>query len=276
MRKTMGEQCMQKRRGGKQAPPGYYTASEAAARLGLNRNTFFYYVRAGKIKKYVPELRTEGFYNRKEIDKMATEIALYLHLQEEPGTETGLAAGQEDAVAIVDMLHSFGWRCAEPWQYLGWWKVNPLTHFAVRTGGRIVGTIGCTPYRREAREGRMSGRLRAWDVQPSDIRPYHKGANDVYMGIETRQDVPDHRRYAARLISGFLSFLGELAQQGIIIRRIYGVSAEPGGQELARNLGFVAQPHKPGDLYENWQRYMLDLESSESHFARRYREMRDS
>lgn len=259
---------------GKQPPPaGYYTAKEAIQRLGLSRNTFYYYVKQKKIKRYMPPPpRSEGYYSKKEIDDLAVEIALFLATREEAGTETGIAAGREDAEAIVDMLHSFGWQCATVEQYLAWWQVNPLTHFVVKDQGRVVGEIGCTPYTIEAREGRMSGRLRSWDVKPGDIRPFHKGSNDVYIGIEVRQDTPDSKRYAFRVISGFLSFLADLAAQGIIIRCIYGVSAEPPGQQLARHLGFVEQPHEPGDLYENWQRYLLDLEISESRFAQLYRE----
>jgi hypothetical protein len=262
---------MQKRRAGKQAPAGYYTASEAAARLGLNRNTFFYYVRAGKIKKYVPPMRSEGYYNKKEVDTMATEIALYLHLQEEAGTETRLARSREDAQGIVEIMQSLGWQHATIEQYLAWWEVNPNIHYIVTDRGQVMGNLACVPYTAETIEERLAGRKRAWHVTSADIRPYEPGTYDVWMGIEVRQDVPDSRRYAFRLISGFLSFLEDLAKQGIFIRRIYGVSAEPPGQKLARNLGFVEQPHEPGDLYENWQRLMLDLETSPSHFAQLYR-----
>ena len=265
---------MQKRRGGKgkQAPQGYYTASQAAARLGLNRNTFFYYVREGKIKKYVPLMRTEGYYNKGEIDKMATEIALYLHLADEVGTETRPARSREDAEGIVEIMHSLGWQHASVEQYLSWWEVNPNIHYIVTDQGRVMGNLACVPYTAETIEERLAGRKRAWHVTPADIRPYESGNTyDVWMGIEVRQDTPDSKRYAFRVISGFLSFLGDLAAQGIIIRRIYGVSAEPGGQRLARDLGFIEQPHTPGDLYENWQRYMLDLETSDSHFAQIYR-----
>jgi MerR HTH family regulatory protein len=63
-----------RKRGGatKQAPPGFYTAREAANKLGLNIYTFRRYVRAGKIQRYVPPLRKEGYYNKEEIDQIAS------------------------------------------------------------------------------------------------------------------------------------------------------------------------------------------------------------
>lgn len=259
--------------GRKKAPEGFYTAQQAMARLGLNKSTFYHYVSIGKIEKYLPPLRSEGYYAKKEIDQMATEIALYLltHTEEQSGVQVRTARSREDAEGIVAMLHSFGWQSATVEQYLSWWEVNPLIHVVVTDHDTVMGNIACIPYIPATIEERLAGRKRAWDITPEDIRPYRRGSYDVYMGIEVRQDVPDFRRYAFRLISGFLTFLEELAAQGIIIRRIYGVSAEAPGQKLARDLGFVEQPKEPGDLYDTWKRYMLDLETSDSQFAQQYR-----
>jgi len=59
------------------APPGYYTASQARQKLGMPSSTFNLYVRDGKIKRYVPPLRSEGFYSQAEIDQLADEIAQF-------------------------------------------------------------------------------------------------------------------------------------------------------------------------------------------------------
>lgn len=68
-----------RKRGGatKKAPPGFYTAREAANKLGLNIYTFRYYVRAGKIQRYVPPLRKEGYYSKEEIDRIASETETF-------------------------------------------------------------------------------------------------------------------------------------------------------------------------------------------------------
>jgi hypothetical protein len=266
-------QQQKKRRGGdvkKLAPAGFYTPKEAMARLGLNRNTFYYYVRSGKISKYIPPLKSEGYYAKKEIDMMATEIALYFHthVEEQTGTETRIARA-EDVAGVCGVLDSFGWKRASVEQRLSWYEVNPFIDYVVLHDGNVQGYITAVPYRREALEDMMAGRKRAWHIKPSDILPYQQGKTyDLYVGIAVRQDSTEHTRYAFRLISGFLSFLEELAAQGIRIRRLYGVSAEAPGQKLSRAIGFVEQTPEPGDLFP---RFMLDMETSSSAFAQRYR-----
>ena len=269
-----------RQRGGnvkKNAPPGYYTAQEAAARLGLNRNTFYYYVKTGKIKRHVPPTRTEGFYRKKDIDEMALQIALYFHTHvEEQSTSETRVARPEDAQGIYDVLASFGWKTATVAQRLAWYKVNPFIDYVVIDHEQVIGYITAVPYTDAAMADMMSGRKRAWDIRPEDIRPYRPGTYDLYTGIATRreegqtQNLETRNRYAFRLIAGFFSFMEELAAQDILIRRFYAVSAEPPGQRLSRMLGFVELEAQPGDLFP---RFVLDLETSDSHFARLYRQM---
>src|SRR5258707_1114195 len=120
------------KRGGdvKRAPDGYYTAKQAIELLGLSRASFYDYVEDGKIKRYVPPLRTEGFYKKKEIDLMAAQIALILHIElsdEEDTLITTRVAKPEDAQGIREVLtEGFGWQSASVEQRLAWYRVNPL------------------------------------------------------------------------------------------------------------------------------------------------------
>ena len=93
----------------------------------------------------------------------------------------------------------------------------------------------------------------------------HKEEDVQVPGISERRS-----RYAFRLIAGFFSLVTDLAEQQIIIHRLYAVSAEKPGQRTAQLLGFEPLPAEPGDLFP---RFALDLETSESHFARAYREL---
>lgn len=262
------------------APPGYYTAKEAADRLGLKRDTFYYYVRIGKVKRDVPPGRTEGFYRKKEIDELATQIELYLHVRaSEDETSEARVARLEDAQGIYDVLDSYGWQTASVAQRLSWYKVNPYIDFVVTDQGKVMGYITAVPYAEAAMADMMAGRRRAWHIRPDDIRPYRSGeVYDLYVGIAIHKEeavqVPDinERRshWAVRLIAGFFSFVTDLAEQQIIIRRLYAVSAEKPGQRTARLLGFEPLAAEEGDLFP---RFVLNLETSESHFARAYREL---
>lgn len=264
-----------KKRGGnvKRAPEGYYTASEAAKRLGLNINTFRYYVQHGKIKRYVPPLRSDGYYSKKEINQLATETALFFHTLEDEaiqGTVTRVAL-PEDVQGIYNVLDSFGWQTAPVELRIEWYKVNPAIDYAVLSDRVVMGYITAPPYTPNALEGIMSGKKRAWHMTPEDILPYQSGRRyNLYIGIAVRQDIPNHTRIAFRLIAGFIDFLEELAVQGVIITAMYAISDQEDGQRLCRALGFVEQAKKDGDKYP---RFMLDLAVSDSQFARRYREM---
>lgn len=133
------------------------------------------------------------------------------------------------------------------------------------------GYISAVPFKPDAMEDIMSGKRRAWDMNPNDILPYESGQHyDVFIGIVTRKDIPNHtQRFGFRLISGYLDFLEELASKDILIHRIYAVSAEKDGQKLSRALGFIELPAQAGDLFP---RFMIDMQTSSSRFAQRYRE----
>lgn len=207
---------------------------------------------------------------------MSTEIALYFHLHEETGTETRVARA-EDAQGVYDVLDSFGWQTASVEQRLAWYKVNPFIDYVVAHNGAVIGYITAVPYTPEALADMMAGRKRAWHIKPADIKPYRAGESyDLYIGIAVRQDLELHTRYAARLISGFLSFLIEMAGQGIMVRCLHAVSAEEPGQRFCRALGFVERPNEAGELDaftpgKPLIRFVLDLETSDSHFAQLYR-----
>jgi predicted DNA-binding transcriptional regulator AlpA len=272
----------QKKRGGdmkQSAPPGYYTAKQAMARLGLNSSTFYYYVRNHTIPKKIPPMRKEGFYPKKEIDQLANQVALFFHtstLEQVPSTEVRVAR-PEDAQGIYDVLDSFGWRTASVEQRVAWYKVNPFIDYIVFFEGRIAGYITSIPYSPEAMAAMMAGTKRAWDITPAEILPYKESKTyDVYVGIATRQDIPEHFNLARRLIVGFMTFLEDLAQQGIIIRHMYAVSAEKDGQKFCRDLGFSERPNHVGEVYafdiqKPLIRFVLDLETSQTIFAKRYR-----
>jgi len=262
-----------KGRGGdvKRAPKGYYSAREAQERLEMKPSTFRYYILKGKIKRHVPPMKTEGYYKRTEIDRLAAEMALFMHTDDEKlATETRIAQAS-DAQGVVDVLLSFGWQTATADQRRSWYRVNPYQDYVVVRDGQVAGYIWAVPLKAEALEGMMSGKKRGWHIQPQDILPYEPGrAYNLYIGIATRKDVEQHtQRVGFRLISGFFTFLEELGEQGIAIHQLYAVSAEPEGQKLCRDLGFIQQPAQEGDKFP---RFMLDLRTSDSHFAKLYRQ----
>lgn len=274
-----GNQPAKRSRGGavKVAPPGFYTAKEAQKKLGLNASTFGYYVRTGRIDKTIPPLKKEGFYHKKGIDMLASELALFLHTtrEEVPPTETRFAQSLDDAKGIVHVLETLGWPTTVPEQRTEWYQVNPFIDYIALLNNDIAGYIHAVPLKPGTLADMMAGRKRSWNIAPQDILPYRQHTTaDLYTGIATRSDIAlKPRRYVGfRLISGFFSFLEELAEKQIFIRRLYAVSAEEDGRSLSKSIGFVQQPTQEGDLFKN-ARFMMDLETSNFHFAKVYREV---
>lgn len=263
-----------KGRGGdvKRAPDGYYTAKQAQERLEMKPSTFRYYVLRGRIQRHVPPLKTEGYYLKEEIDRLATELALYTHTatDEKQVTKTRIAQ-PADAQGIVDVLLSFGWQTTTAQQRIDWYKVNPFVDYVALIDGIVGGYIHAVPYEPETLEALMSGKKHSRQVRPSEILSYEPGKSySLYIGIASRKDIAHHvQRVGFRLISGFFVFLEELAARQIFIHRLYAVSDQPDGIELCRGLGFVQLPAQEGDKFPRW---MLDLETSDSHFARLYRQ----
>ena len=256
----------------KKAPAGFYTAKQAREKLGLSESTFHYYVKRGIIKKVLPAYRKEGYYRQAEIDEMALKAAAVFHVAvlEEPHVKTRVAT-YEDIPGIVEVLTSMNWPTTSVEQRASFYNVNPSIDHAVLSYGKVAGYLTAIPYKPKALEDIMSGKRRSWDMTPDDILPYTPGQSyTLYVGIATRQEFHNPRMLSARLIVSFIQFLQRMAiEQGIIITRLVGVSNEEMGINLSEQLGFIKQPAQPGD-YAN--RYALDVATSDSHFARLYRE----
>jgi hypothetical protein len=266
-----------KRRGGNMksvAPAGNYTAAQAIERLGFSRRRFYSFVDAGKIPVYRPPQARDGYYPKKEVDMLADELAIYLLQTSESIHTVFRQATPDDAEGIHNVIKSLGWPATPADRQRGLYKNNDKINWLVEAHGLIIGYINASPFTESVREGVMSGRLRGWDIRPDDILPYVPGlAYNLFTGIAVRQDVPARRQYAARLISGFLRELENMARAGITVKCMYAVSDQPDGIELCTGLGFVKEPVQKGDLFG---RYVLDIEAADSPFAKRYREAIDT
>src|SRR5581483_3183334 len=85
-------------------PSGFYSGKEAAERMGIPIASFYRHVKAGDIKKYIPPGGgKEGYYERKMIDKMAHERALFMLAHSIEPITFSRASNEEDLKGIVDL-----------------------------------------------------------------------------------------------------------------------------------------------------------------------------
>jgi len=254
------------------APSGTYTAGEAIKKLNMPATTFHHYVKIGKIKKIVPPGRSEGFYEKAYIDKMARASQLFT-LQYATDSSTFEVATAEDAKGIYEVIASlWGTLNTTPIETrLSWYKSNPEIDYVIKQEGIVTGYVTLMPLRHDVIEKLMSGKMRGWDIKAEDILPFIPGTPiECYTGVAVRADVYKKERYGMRLIGGILDTMQGLAKRGINITKIYAVSDTPNGVKLSRGLGFEENPPAEGSTFNQ---YVLNVEKSESPFAQEYRQL---
>jgi hypothetical protein len=250
----------------------YYTASEAQDRLGMNEGNFYYLVKTGKIKKFTPPGKKQGLYPKTEIDRLAREMLAFMVYDETQGLQFMKATTDDDfkeehelaALLFGNSIHSLETRMA-------WLEKNPDLDFIIRDHGRLVGFINLLPTKHEAIMRFMNGEIRGWEISPEDVLPFTPGSSMecIIMGMATAQDVEITRRvqYGAKLLSGLIEFLCELAEKNISITKFYATSATPTGISILKNAGF----QEIGQIGKRIA-FELDVKTSHDRLATEYRQ----
>jgi len=253
------------------APKGLYTASEAIKKLNMAPTTFHHYVRTGRIKKITPPGRSEGYYERAYIDKMAKASQLFA-IQYATDTATYSVATPEDAQGIYEVITSlWGSLFTTPVETrLSWYKKNPEIDYVVKQDGIVAGYVTIMPLKHETIEGLLTGKIRGWDIKQDDILPFTPEIPvECYTGIAVRAGVYKPEKYGMRLILGIMETMLELARKGVSIKKLYAVSDTPDGVKISRDLGFEETSPAPGSTF---RQFTLDLETSNSPYALEYRQ----
>jgi len=256
----------------KKPAKGLYTAGEAIKKLRMPQATFHHYVKIGKIKKVVEPGKTEGFYEKAYIDRMAKASELFaIHYATDSAT-FGVAT-PEDAQGIYEVIASlWGTLFTTPVETrLSWYQINPEIDYVVKQDDIVAGYITIMPLKHEIIEKLLAGKIRGWDIRPDDILPFTLGTPlECYTGAAVRAGVYKPEKYSMRLIMGIMEIMQEFARKGILIQKLYAVSDTPDGVKLSRDLGFNEMPPAPNSTF---RQFVLDLETSESPYAQEYREV---
>ena len=265
-------------------PPAFYSASQAARRLGLNRGTFFNYVKTGRINKYVPPGASEGFYSRAEIDTMAQERELFF-LQYATGPRIFERATTEaDIRGIVDLCVSFYGVGNTPSleTRLEIWRKNPDVYYVIKQDGYVVGYISLIWFSDEAlrflmgptvpQEVTAAGNGVYSVTGPENVRPFQPGQpiDNLFISLAVRPGLTleQQRKYGFRLLRDTLDVLKDFAERGMPVRKLLATSEKQDGIRLARDMGMEETAY-PGDKL---LRFELNLMTGESQLARGYQE----
>jgi hypothetical protein len=260
------------------APKNFYTATEAIERLGMPRNTFFRYVRSGKIKKVIPPGQVEGYYPKNEIDKLArAREAFTIDYASDPSTFRKAEEGDIRGIQKLyeDLLRSTGRQGSATYEErLKCFQKNPEIFYIVEQEGILVGYLGMLPLTKE-NIGQIMPRsnesTRVSKITSEDVVRFELGEIDnIFLIMEVRQGLSRSKQYAARLINEGIEVLENLGRRGIIIKNLYATSSTPDGIRICRGIGFeeTKSPVYPDIVY-----FSLNLETARTPFVGRYQEI---
>jgi hypothetical protein len=251
------------------APSGFYSATEAMKRLGMARSSFYDLVEKGKIKRVIPPGRSDGYYPKTDIDRMAKAKELFiLEYTEEPSTFE--QATEEDIAGLYEVCKTL-WRNTPSYETrLEWYHKNREMYYIVKQDNIIVGFFGIIPIKRETLKKMMEQpglNETAEDILVFEDRvPVH----GVFLEIGVRSDIPINKKYGRHLIEGGFDVLEKLAKRGIIIEKAYAHSRTPNAINICRRMGFDETPPVEGD---NKIRFEMELKKSTYPLLREYQKI---
>ena len=263
------------------APKNFYTATEAIKKLGMPRATFFNLVKAGKIKKVIPDGYKEGYYPKREIDKMALAREMFT-LQYTSDSSIFRRAEEQDIQGITDLgVSLFGTSTTPSYENrLACWQKNPDAYYVIEQDELIVGWIAIVPLKKDAIDILMGHAQEAVSmfvgmhqnvIIPENILPFTpETVQNVFLTIGARQGLPRSKSYGMRLLSGGYEVLKEFAKRGCIVEKLYATSRTPDGVRLCKNLGFQEEATNNTSAVK---RFWLDLERSKLPFLQEYQEI---
>jgi hypothetical protein len=132
-----------------------------------------------------------------------------------------------------------------------WLRKNPDIDYLLKQGDQLMGYLTFVPLRPETIEDLLTLKRYAKDLTANDILTYElQTPIDIYgkaIGVKPGLSLSQKRLYGERLILGAKNVLLDLAERGIVIRRIIAHSFAPDGIRLMKHIGFTQTPPKAPD-----------------------------
>jgi hypothetical protein len=266
-----------------QPPKDYYTSTQVKKILNISGAMVANYVEKGRIKHVVPPGRTHGFYLKKDVDKLATEINAFFNLEEEADNANFLPATAKDIPACIDLNKELfpeieaydNIALTEKWR--AWIRKNPDVVYMLEKEGGVVGIFTLLPFKpnserlKEILSADISILLGDVNISAEDIEEYKKGDHvQLYfaeIGIKPSLDKFLRRKYGAKLISKSIDMIVNLGSKGILIDNIVAVGASKSGVRLLQHFGFSEVVfHRP-----DTRMFELDMMESGAPVAVNYR-----
>ncbi len=230
-----------------QPPPGYLTAKEAAARLGISDSLLSRYVSQNKLHRYGPEERKHKFYKESEVEALRETERLFTGEYEKGDYKKHPVSKFEQATpadmpAIVEISSRIFGDPPPLETRLAWQRKAPESFYVLRNAaGDIVGYTSVLALRRDTLERFVRDEISSEQITADDVEEYRPGrALHLYVmaiGIDPAYSVREKHEYGARLVAGLFSWLLDLAARGVEIETITARTYKPDGLRLLRKMG---------------------------------------
>jgi hypothetical protein len=254
----------------KQTAKYYYTAAEARGVLGLDEQSFQYWIRRGRIKKVQRPGRSQAVYSKREVNELATRIAATI-LTEQPADIVFGKATIDDIEKEAALAHLiFGEKADAKEECKAFIEKNHNITYHLYDKDQLVAYINVVPLEHEAIEEFMLGKVIAWNIDTNKIRQFTPGEpiGCLIIDMITTPLVPPARRtfYGSRLLSELVKILSEAGRQGVEITKLYAASDTPTGIRILKNAGFqIIHESRKGRFS-----FMLDIEHSNEKILKEY------
>jgi hypothetical protein len=241
------------------------------------------YAKKGRIHYMVPEGREQGFYSKKDVDRLAIELNVFFEIETE--ISSFAAATIAEIPACINLNRELFTNTLnstndvilyKKWER--WMKKNPQIVHVLKREEEIIGITITLPVKPKSEKlekalnsdiSMLQGDI---NISAEDIEEYQEGNHiQLYIagiGIKPSLDKDLRRKYGARLISSFADSIVSLGKKGVVIETILAVGATRSGIKLLQHFGFneVIFPRSDTRLF------ILNMEESGAPMAHAYRE----
>ncbi|GCE11817.1 hypothetical protein KTT_16760 [Tengunoibacter tsumagoiensis] len=267
-----------------QAPKGYYTATEVKQILNISDSMIRRHVEKGLITYTTPPNRKQGFYLKKDVDKLRNDLETFLNLEDEIETTVFTTATQADIPACVALNRELFTASVDTddntliQKWTSWIRKNPEVVHVLKANNEVLGIATIIPFRpgstkyEKVMHSDTSILLGDVDIEEEDIEEYRAGHKvQLYIaeiGIKPSLDKELRRRYGAKLISSFMNTIVDLGTRGVIIDSMTSVGATKSGIKLLQHFGFSEVLFPRTDT----QMFSIDMKQSGAPIIQAYRE----
>lgn len=267
-----------------QPPKDYYTSTQVKKILNISGAMIANYVGKGQIKHIIPPGRKQGYYLKKDVDKLATELNTFFNLEEETETTDFTIATMEDLYACITLNRElFTTKSNESDEtifkkWAAWLKKNPEIVYVLKRDNEVIGIATMLPFKphsqkfNEILRGDTSILLGNVNISTRDIEEYKPGNHiQLYIaeiGIKPSLGKDLRRKYGAKLISKLIDVVVGLGKRGVVIEDIVAVGATKSGVRLLQHFGFTEVIFSRPDT----RLFTIDMKESGAPITNAYRE----